>query len=448
MDVRELRTLHNGRLAIWVAYPLIFILLAGDAVRYTLGWVGWGILLGLTAAVMVVTMRSWGPRILYWLHPGIAALLILMAISAFWSYYPGFTLLAVVSQVLTTLGGLFLIANFDWRALLRIFSNSLRVILAGSLVIELVSALTGPVAPLFKNYEGDVPPSPAFYWSQGHLFDGGRIQGIVGNANLLAFVALLALVTFAIEFRTSQRSRPLAIVFVILATGALVLADSAGMTVALVAILAIYALVRLGQRRPIENRSRFATVGMIWIVGLGGVAWFFRDQIFEMLGRSSDATGRLDTWEKVWGLITERPLQGWGWISHWVPGVAPYEGLVVIQNTPLYHAHNAFLDVWLQLGVVGFAIFCYVLFVTFRSNFRLALHRVDDMHLWPLLVLVLIGVQALSESRILIEIGWVLFAMLTARAHQIDVGAQMPRRRKSVWRQLYERFRPQPKASV
>lgn len=365
-----------------------------------------------------------------------------MAASTLWSYYPGVTLLAVFAQLMTTLGGIFLIANFDWRELLRIFSNSLRLLLAASLLIELIAAFTGPVAPFFKNYEGDIPPSPAFYWSQGNLIDGGRIQGIVGNANLLAFIGLLALITFVVESKTTERNRIALSAFAILAAGALVLSDSAGMTVALVAVVAIWALVRMGQRRPIEQRSRFATYGMLWIVGVGGTAWIFRDQIFELLGRSSDATGRLDTWIKVWGLIEQRPLQGWGWISHWVPGVAPYEGLVVIHNTPHYHAHNAFLDVWLQLGLVGFLLFVYLLFVTFRSNFRLALHRVDDMHLWSLMLLVTVGVQALSESRLLIEIGWVLLVMLTSRAHQIDVGAQMPRRRPSVWGRLYARFRP------
>lgn len=417
-------------------------MLAGDAVRYAVGWIGWGISIGLIAVGMFLTLRNWGHRALYWVHPGLAALLALMLVSSIWSFYPAVTLLAVLAQLMTTLGGIFLIANFDWRELLRIFSNSLRVLLASSLLLEVFAGLTGPVAPFFKNFDGDVPPSPAFYWSQGNLFDGGRIQGVVGNANLLAFIGLLALITFVIEAKTSERNRPLLIGFAILAAGALILADSAGMTVALVAVVAIWALVRMGQRRPLEKRSRFATAGMLWIVGLGGTAWLFRDQIFELLGRSSDATGRLDTWAKVWGLIEQRPLQGWGWISHWVPGVAPYEGLVVINNTPHYHAHNAFLDVWLQLGLVGFVLFVYLLFVTFRSNFRLALHRVDDMHLWALLLLVAIGVQALSESRLLIEIGWVLFVMLTSRAHQIDVGAQMPRRRPSVWGRIYARFRP------
>ena len=419
-------------------------MLAGDALRYTLGWIGWGVTIGAIAIGMLVTLRSWGHRALYWLHPALALLLALMAVSTIWSNYPAVTILAVVAQLLTTLGGIFLIANFDWRELLRIFSNSLRILLAASLAIELVAGVVGPIAPIFKNYEGDVPPSPAFYWSQGNLFDGGRIQGVVGNANLLAFIALLALVTFVIEAKTTERNRPALIGFSVLAAGALVLADSAGMTVALVAVVAIWALVRMGQRRPIEQRSRFATYGMLWIVGVGGTAWLFRDQIFEVLGRSSDATGRLDTWIKVWGLIEQRPFQGWGWISHWVPGVAPYEGLVVIHNTPHYHAHNAFLDVWLQLGLVGFLLFGFLLFVTFRSNFRLALHRVDDMHLWALMLLVIIGVQALSESRLLIEIGWVLLAMLTSRAHQIDVGSQMPRRRPSLWSKLYQRFRPQP----
>ena len=409
----------------WTAYVAVFTLLAGDAVRYSIGWWGWGALLVAIATFsFTLFFRSKkagleGSKI--WLArvpASLYALLGWMLLSAIWSAYRPITLLAVVSQLATTLFGVFLASMFSWRHLLRVFANVIRTILGASLIFELIAALNGPIAPIFGNYSGSTPPAPEYYWSRGHLFDGERIQGIVGNSNLLAYVCMIGLVVFAVEYAIAAGPRWLSVFGMASSALCLALAKSAGIGFAMTAIVAAAIVSIAAEGKPRDTRHRYYRIA--WF-SAGVIAFFglvYRAQVFEFFGKSPDMTGRSGIWKLVFKLITERSTLGWGWISHWVPGVKPYEGLVVIKGVPYYQAHNAYLDVWLQLGFVGLAIFLTVLVVTFVKLWRLAVRHTSVLYLWPILVFVGLLAQNLTESRMLIEIGWAMLAMFAVKANE------------------------------
>jgi len=415
------------RLRTWVAYIAVFTLFAGDAVRYSIGWWGWGaVLVALAISSFTLFFRSeraghegavtWFRRV-----PGsLYALLAWMALSIIWSNYQEISALALVSQLATTMFALFLAGMFSWRHLLRVFANSIRAILVLSILFELYAAVIvrGPVAPIFGNFEGDKPPAADYYWTRAHLFDGERVQGIVGNANLLAYVSMIGLIVFAVEFAIWAAPRWLSAGSIGLALLCFALAKSAGVTFALAAVIVSAFVSIAAEGKPKETRHRYYRFA--WF-SAGIVAFFilvYRAEVFDFFGKSPDMTGRSGIWKLVLGLIGDRPILGWGWISHWVPGVEPYAGLVVINGVPYYQAHNAYLDVVLQLGVVGGLIFASLLLVTFVKIWRLAVRHTSALYLWPILVFVGILAQNLTESRMLIEIGWVLLALFAIKANE------------------------------
>jgi O-antigen ligase len=163
-------------------------------------------------------------------------------------------------------------------------------------------------------------------------------------------------------------------------------------------------------------------VGAVLAAAAVVVALFFRDGAFSLLGRTQDLTGRLDIWAEVVSLAERRPWFGWGYSSPWLPGAVPFDEPIVRNGVEQLQAHNAWLDVWLQLGLVGVALFGgIVVSVLWRAWFlavdRPRAGRVDDqpyttVALLPLLVAVVLVVQSFMESRILIESGWVLLVAL------------------------------------
>ena len=114
----------------WVASIAIFTLMAGDAIRYSVGWYGWGVVLAFIAISSMTMFFKNGPMLTLRIVPWpLYALLAWMAASTFWSAYPFWSALATLSQVLTSLFALFLVARFSWRHLLRVFANVIRFIL-------------------------------------------------------------------------------------------------------------------------------------------------------------------------------------------------------------------------------------------------------------------------------------------------------------------------------
>ncbi len=408
------------RLSNRVAYAGLFTLLAGDAVRYTVGWWGWGALLVLMLGwTTYLFIKSEPRRVLRQIPLPLTLLLALMALSTIWSNYSAFTLLATFAQLATSLFAFFLAGSFTWRRLLRIFGNTLRFILLTSYIFEFVAAafVRGPIPPIFKNYKGAVPPAPAFYWTRGHLFDGDRIQGIVGNSNLIAYIAMLGFVIFAIEYIVNSNQRWVYLLSLGTALFTLWLAKSAGITFAILAIV-IAAVVALGVEGR-DRATRHRTYRWAWAIAIltGILVFINRKEVFGWIGKSPDMTGRTKIWKLVFGLIMQRPVQGWGWLSYWVPGVKPYAGLVVLDKVPYYQAHNAYLDVWLQVGILGVVLLLWFITVTFVKLWRLGVRHTNPLYLWPMLIFFGTLAQNLTESRMLIEGGWVLLILLGVKAN-------------------------------
>jgi O-antigen ligase len=235
---------------------------------------------------------------------------------------------------------------------------------------------------------------------------------------LISFIAVLGLVTFFVEYIVTAGKKQIPLASFIAAAVTVALAKSASMTVALLIVFLAALVAILAEGKPKEQRIKIY-IRTLWsgvfAVFLTLVYWV---EITDLLGKSPDASGRFTIWQKVWMLITERPLEGWGWISHWLPGLEPFEGLVVINKVPQYHAHNAFLDVWMQLGVLGLGLFIWLLTSTLVRVWKIAVLHTNPLYLWPLFAFMVILTQALTESRLLVEIGWVLLVLLAVKGRE------------------------------
>jgi len=423
----------------WVASLGIFTLMAGDAVRYSIGWWGWGSLLVILLSISLYLFAKQQPSLTLREIPWtLWAVLGWMTLSIIWSAYSAVSTLAVFSQLATTAFALFLVGMFSWRHLLRIFSNVIRFILASSLVFEFIAAgiIRGPIAPIFKNYEGDTPPAEAYYWIQGNLFDGDRIQGIVGNSNLLAFVAMLGVIIFAVEYAIIGTSRWISAISLVVALATVLLARSAGIGFAMtaVAVAAIVSIAAEGKDR--DTRHKYYRIAWAFAGTVAVIVLFYRAEVFEFFGKSPDMTGRSGIWKLVLGLVWQRPVAGWGWTGHWMPGVEPFEGLVVIGKVPYYQAHNAYLDVAMQLGFIGALLFAIMLLITFVKLWRLAVRHTVALYLWPILVFMGLAVWSLTESRMLIEIGWVLLMIFVIKVNQPEEMLE-PRGRSPKWARMF-----------
>ncbi len=395
-----------------------FTLLAGDAWRNTISWYGWG----LVALAIIVLWALVAIRLrvdLRRIPIALGTLLAVMVASIVWSVYPGATAVALLTTLATVAVGAIMAHTVSLEQLLRALGVALRWILGLSLAFELVVAaiIQRPVLPLWVSWEEPFPK--AFYWSRALLFEGGRIQGIPGNANLLAFAALIAVIVFGIQL--AERRVGAAAGWGWLGAALLTLALTRSSTVLVAGLAALVALAVLLLARRLTMRGRLTLYGLTAAAAAGAVvlALVFRETLLDLVGRSDDLTGRLDIWAAVIGLAEQRPVLGWGWVSYWAPWVEPFDDLVIIDGVRYLQAHNAWLDVLMQLGWVGLVVFT-ILVVT--TGARVLSWSVDAplgnpaptaaLRLLPALLLTVLLVHSLAESRLLIEAGLVLLVYL------------------------------------
>lgn len=412
----------------------LFIAFAGDGIRNLVTIWGFSAAAILVALLCVVTMIRVRPRLdRSRLPKALIAFLGFAALSTAWSAYPSASLLTLTGTLLTTIVGVYLALVLTWTELVRVLAAALKWVLALSLLFELWVALIvrAPVLPLFVDFGDEKPPLLAM-WSRNLLFEGGRIQGILGNSNLLAVIALLGIIVFGLQLAAGSVRRSWGIGWLALAVLIFGLTRSSTMILAAVAAAVVLGAVLL-IRRSATPRARtgvylglaaIATVGILFVT-------VFSNLFLALFGKSSDLTGRIGIWNDVIDLAQQRPWFGWGYSSPWIGWVEPFDGLVVRNGVEQLHAHNAWLDVWLQLGIVGLVLFAAVIVSMLWRCWFAAVDRPrfdlrDDrpytlLSLLPILIAVVLVVQSVAESRILIESGWVLVVALVLKTKQYPV---------------------------
>lgn len=422
---------RTGHLALraWCVFVL-FQALAGVAWVHALGEVAAGIVAVasalVSAALWLAVRPAVNPRRLPWFVLGYVGW---AGASLLWSAWPGTTALTWVLLVITTTQGFFVAAVLTWGELVTAIASALKWVLSLSLVFELaVSVFVG--GPLLPGFE--IPSermNPIVYWSRENLFDGGRIQGILGNANLLAVVALIGLIVFAIRFAAHAPHRVLLVgwgalaLFLFVRAGSATAYLSAGAVVVVLVTVLLMRTVRRAGGRTVYYVA-YATVA----VASTTVMWVGRDAIFGALGRSSDLTGREGIWRDVLARAHEHPVIGWGFATPWLPWDPMFQGWIVDHGQTVMQAHNMWVDLYLQLGVIGLILMggIYLSFIWRAWFFAIDRPRWDlradrpysSLTLLPTLVATVLLVQGLAESGPLLLWGWMFVVMLGFKIKQ------------------------------
>jgi exopolysaccharide production protein ExoQ len=415
---------------------VLFIVFTGDGVSNLLSYVGWGVACGLAGI--------WGVTILVRARPSLArtprSLWILLGwclVSVAWSHWRVATIASLAVQVLCVLMAFVMASTLTWRRILDAVSVALRWVVLLSLVLELVVAVVirHPVYPVWTDY-GDSKVPAAFAFCRAELFTGGQIQGLPGNSNLLAMVALLTAIAVAVQWAQGRMRRNRAIAWLVLAVLTLGLTRSSTVLAATV-VTALMLLAALWMRRvPTERRTpRYVIAAMVAVV-LVVVVVVARTPILHLLGKSSTLTGRGNIWSAVIGLAEQHPVVGWGWIGYWWPAVRPLGDLYTQHGVTYLQAHDAYLDMWMQVGWIGLAIFVIYLLTTLYRAWACATRVAYDadqhalpfepITLFALLVLTALLVQSFAESRILYEGNWILLALIAIKSRIVLVGEEPP----------------------
>ncbi|WP_061965409.1 O-antigen ligase family protein [Demequina aurantiaca] len=406
-------TAGRDALTVWA----VVLMFSGQGFRYLLGLPLYSVLCLVTLVAVVIGFRETMARIKVPLL--ITGLIVLAGVSIVWSATPAVSMLAVVVLIATTFLAAVTVQSAGTFRFMRLLYRGLQISLMGGLAFELAVSVVvrHPLNPLVNDLDslaGIDPKASPFTWSNNLLFEGGPIQGFVGNRNPFAAIALVAGIV-AVVMLLDGRVRRLDAIATI-ATSVLVHALTRSATAfAIIACLIVLVAAAFFIRRLNRQMSRLVTVcvGMFGLFSLAVAAKFY-PLVLGLFDRDTDLTNRTGIWGHVSTLALERP-QGWGYVAYWPVWEEPYAS--VVRNTTLRatHAHNAFIDAWFQLGIAGMiCLIAIVVALSIRSWRIVQRSNRGDSYIplgWALLTATL-ALQAFTESRLLVEGGWFLLVAL------------------------------------
>ena len=401
-----------------VMVAILVLLFAGDFFRNALTVPMWAALVMVASVwslvVIIMNRVSWRA-----LPIPLLALLAWWAVSPAWSPYPATSVVMLITALMGVLFGLAIASAVPLDELVRRSALSLRLILAGSILFEVTVALIGrPVYPVGFSETSATPIEMA--WSRGLLFSAGRIQGLVGNANVLGMLGLVLLIIGLWRIYASRQWNMVSVLDVALAVIIIARTMSATVTITLGALAVIIGLAALARRN-----------GLWWRIGLGSAVAVIGGAVVTavtqwstfagLLGKSPDLTHRFDIWAAVVDRIAETPILGSGFVGWW-PSWDPWFAIHSVEGLPMSQAHNVWLDITMQTGFVGAILFAVTLIVILWTLWRTFAHSPMSVASVPFLILCALTVQSLTESRLLHEWGFVSFIICAIISERIRVG--------------------------
>jgi len=322
-------------------------------------------------------------------------------LSLVWSNYLSRTALALLPLIISVLLALALSALRDTLQIVRSLGDVLRVMLGLSLALEILSGLLI-----------DIPFT--FLGIQGNLGTGGPIQGIYSSRTTLTLVALMALTTFLIErHMKSVRFAASFISFFIAGFCFLFSATGVSWTILLLTALS-WGVISMLRRVPAQQRrNTHIALGATLVIAFI-VLWATRSQVVALLNTQGLISARIHLWQAMWSYIKVNPLIGWGWVGPWPEHVNPYGVIEYVSKISLDTGLNAYLDLWLQLGLIGLCLFGALLAFGFVRGWILATAKKSKVFIWLPLMFIILALQSLIGSDLLAPLGIFTLTLIAA----------------------------------
>jgi exopolysaccharide production protein ExoQ len=313
----------------------------------------------------------------YWILP----FAILACLSVFWSQAPGATARAA-TQYITHVACVFIAARTIGIRTLTLGT------LAGIILVVLYSLAFGEY-----NYDP---------------FDGDySFAGAFSSKNLLGFFCSIGIYfAFACIFVLRERWlwRGLALLCGGLSGYALIASHSA--TAVITTLAALLVLIGLGGVAPFAapTRKTLAVIGALLGVGMAVAALALGgfDVLLAAFGKNATLTGRTYLWSQGLAAAAQTPLLGVGYQAYWVQGFPDAERLwaeFYIDARSGFHFHNTYVEVLVELGLVGVVLLALILVRTAAGHLIRFLDDRDDAA-----ARIMLGLMAMLLMRSFVEV--------------------------------------------
>ena len=314
--------------------------------------------------------------------------------SVLWSILPGTSARRAIALTLTTAFAIFVVQRVNSTRFLQLTCAAI----FGTAILSLILII---LVPDFAITSRDGAPA----W-----------RGIWGNKNSAGKVMAMGMVCFLCLALTQRKPSAYAIVGLLICTGILVMTQSRTPLVAGLCTCAFIIHARILPGRQAFSPAAWLTLGFISCIVSVATILPFTEQIFGMLGRDLSLTNRTNIWASAIAVGATRPLFGFGFRAFWTDAGVNATSALHFTGADLGNGHSGYVDLWLELGVLGIIAFAAMLVVFVRRFNALGQdpnRSPADKPIWIPAVVIFVLIYSIAEKVILnhTELLWFLVMM-------------------------------------
>jgi exopolysaccharide production protein ExoQ len=319
-----------------------------------------GVAIGLVAlAGMLLRPLSLNrAAVLYW---PVLLLVGFASFSVFWSIEPDLTIRRAGSLILTMFFALWLVERFDHRQIFAVVVATFTVLCLASWMVIVFDPSSG------IHQVTDLETAA----------HAGSWRGLYYHKNDFGRAIALALVTFAAAATIYDRWVVLYLLLVVQAA-VLIANSNSGQAIILAIVPSVTALMVIWLR----NKSAMTRTMIIAVLlPLVVIAYMLSNVIFGAvlgaLGKDESLTGRTDIWMATITAVAPNIAWGGGFGAGWD---LVFSRVAILTGSKVQHAHNGYLDLVVDLGIIGLGILLtYALWLA-----RMAFRAMFDAPHWRL----------------------------------------------------------------
>ncbi len=319
-------------------------------------------------------------------------ILLLVGIAVFsfvWSSQPKKTLTRGIAIIGTSLFGLYLASRYTIKEQL-----------------QLLGWMYGIAVIMSFLFIGALPK----YGIMGGVHIG-KWRGIYNHKNTLGKVIAPGIIVFLLLASSSKKYSWL--LWMAFSLAFILLLRSSSTTSLLNGITLIAASISFRVFRWRDNLMVPSTI----VIGSFGAIFYVvisvtTEAILKALGKDPTLTGRGDMWPYIFEMIGYKPFLGYGYGAFWSGPDTPSFYIWRATGWAPPNSHNGFLDLWLQVGLLGLLIYIFgFLAVTLPRAFYWLRSTKTSEGFWPLTYMTYMLVANISETTLMIQndLFWVLY---------------------------------------
>ena len=300
--------------------------------------------------------------------------LALVVISSLWSASPLYSLASSLIFIAITAIAAHIGMTHSWKEIFEYLKWSL-------LSIAVLSFLTSTLAPAIG------------------IHDKGW-RGVLEHPNRLGILMALSITVWLINLLETPRQKVLSAVVILLSTVTMLFTNSATSIVLLITMIVVLGIVRIARTTGLRMAVICSTFAIIIGVIVASIISANLDAILSALGKNRSLSGRGSIWPLLFQAVMKKPLLGYGYVGFWQGWQGEDDPSNFVRQAVHWgvgHAHNGFLEVLLQLGLIGTIILVGMLL---RDFFRALLHGIVSQQIAWDIPIILVVFTVLSNTSV------------------------------------------------